>query len=306
MNEIRIAFFVLLSVACFAQSSGGNRSGSGSSGTVTGVLGTTNQITSDGNTTTPTLSLPVSVVAPGSVAATTGLTSGTNGGTGGSLALNGSTSGAATLSTNASGTNWQFTGNGLEIGDAAAYNFSQTNLPSGTIGAKTSVIGTGTTEAIDITAGTGVGLLNSGNRCNVNTAVSLSGATTICSWTLPNAAKIWGWQCVWSWNLTTLGTTPTLSVGMNAAQAPTSPGEVGSASIYTSNAGASTQANAVAFTTTGNNNILTSGSPAGTGSYRVETSGTINASATSGTFALTATLAGSGAVATVSGTCILY
>lgn len=52
------------------------------SGSVTGVLGTANQITSDGSSTTPTLSIPATFIAPGSIAATTtlgviGATSGT-------------------------------------------------------------------------------------------------------------------------------------------------------------------------------------------------------------------------------------
>ena len=51
--------------------------GGGGSGTVTSVLGTANQITSDGSTTTPTLSIPSTFIAPGSIAATTTIASGT-------------------------------------------------------------------------------------------------------------------------------------------------------------------------------------------------------------------------------------
>lgn len=41
--------------------------GGGGSGTVTSVLGTTNQINSDGNTVTPTLSIPSTFIAPGTL-----------------------------------------------------------------------------------------------------------------------------------------------------------------------------------------------------------------------------------------------
>lgn len=50
-----------------------NPSGGGGSGTVTGVLGTTNQITSDGSSTTPTLSIPSTFIAPGTISAVTSI-----------------------------------------------------------------------------------------------------------------------------------------------------------------------------------------------------------------------------------------
>lgn len=69
---------------------------------VTSVTGTANQVTVTG-TTAVTLSTPSTFIAPGSSAATTGLTSGTNGGVAGSLTLNGSTSGAFTHTASATG-----------------------------------------------------------------------------------------------------------------------------------------------------------------------------------------------------------
>lgn len=83
---------VYLNISTGSSSKGGG--GSSGSGTVTGVLGTTNQIASDGSPTTPTLSIPSTFIAPGSIAATTSLTSGANSGAAGSLILNGSTSGS--------------------------------------------------------------------------------------------------------------------------------------------------------------------------------------------------------------------
>lgn len=47
--------------------------GGGGSGTVTGVLGTTNQIASDGSATTPTLSIPSTFIAPGTLSAVTSI-----------------------------------------------------------------------------------------------------------------------------------------------------------------------------------------------------------------------------------------
>lgn len=80
---------------------------SGSSGTVTSVLGTPNQINSDGSTTTPTLSLSSTLIAPGTVSVPGGtLSIGANGGTVGVLTLNGNTSGSATITAPAAaGTN---------------------------------------------------------------------------------------------------------------------------------------------------------------------------------------------------------
>jgi hypothetical protein len=47
--------------------------GGGGSGTVTSVLGTANQIASDGSTTTPTLSIPATFIAPGTISAVTSI-----------------------------------------------------------------------------------------------------------------------------------------------------------------------------------------------------------------------------------------
>lgn len=88
--------------------------GGGGSGTVTGVLGTANQITSDGSSTTPTLSIPSTFVAPGTIRATTSLASGANGGTSGSVLLNGGTSGQLSLSTG--GTAVALTNSGAFLG----------------------------------------------------------------------------------------------------------------------------------------------------------------------------------------------
>lgn len=60
--------FVSKNVITTAGAACGTGSGSG---TVTSVLGTANQITSDGSTTTPTLTIPSTFIAPGSIAATT-------------------------------------------------------------------------------------------------------------------------------------------------------------------------------------------------------------------------------------------
>lgn len=61
-------------------------------GTVTSVSGTTNQINVATGTTTPVLSLPSTVIAPGSVAATTTVSTGANAGTQGALTVVGTNS----------------------------------------------------------------------------------------------------------------------------------------------------------------------------------------------------------------------
>lgn len=137
------------------------------------------------------------------------------------------------------------------------------------------------------------------NKCAPTSAVTLSGTTAIiCTWTLPNAAKTWFWQCSGTYSITA-GTTPGLTLQMNAAQAPTN--ETGQAIIgslaasgaitqtFQTGLGTSTSAGAqtvfadsptVAITTVANAPWSTSGS--------------IQASATSGTFAIQALLSGTG------------
>lgn len=65
---------------CIAGSWAIDGGGGGGAGTVTGVLGTANQINSDGSTSTPTLTLSSTLIIPGTITSATYATSGSNGG----------------------------------------------------------------------------------------------------------------------------------------------------------------------------------------------------------------------------------
>lgn len=137
--------------------------------------------------------------------------------------------------------------------------------------------------------------LRSANSCRPTTAITLSTSpTTVCTWSLPALAKTWSWSCSGIYSLTA-GTTPTLIIGMNASQAPTS--ETGSASILSTLTGTSTQAT-VTSTSSGNVNILT-GATNTQANAQFTTFGTIQASGTAGTFAITATMGGTTPAGTV-------
>lgn len=155
------------------------------------------------------------------------------------------------------------------------------------------------------TQGTEGGLIRLGlNSCRVTSAVTLStAATTICTWSLPALAKTWAWQCSGTYSITA-GTTPAFGLGMNASQTPT---ETGNASINTTLSGTSTQGSATA-TTSGNQSILTGGTLTTITSAPWSSSGTIQASATAGTFAITGILTGTTPAGTVNvgSTCYLY
>jgi hypothetical protein len=145
------------------------------------------------------------------------------------------------------------------------------------------------------------------NTCKLTAAVNLTvggGSTTICSFTLPTGAKTWSWNCNGTYSVSA-GTTPTFGIGMNAAQAPTS--ETGSASIDTSLTGTSTQGT-VTSTSAGNQSILTGGTVTTVTNAWWSSFGTIQASATTGTFAITGIVVGTSAVGTVNvgSSCMLY
>jgi hypothetical protein len=171
------------------------------------------------------------------------------------------------------------------------------NLSSSSIDTGQSRIAQGVWGFGNQTQGDESALIRSGMPCRITTAVTLStSATNICSWSLPAVAKTWAWRCDVRWAVTA-GTTPTISFGMNASQTPTS--ETGSGSILTTNTGTSTQSSATS-TSSGSQNIITS--PTLTTSatlFQASTFGTVQASATAGTFALNATGAGASFAGTI-------
>ena len=206
--------------------------------------------------------------------------------------------------------------NGQVVGDGKAYIFSQSATANGTVGAELSIVGTGSTEAMTTNGGTSTNLLLlPGNGCKITGPVTLSGTTAVvCSWTtLPNSAQTWAWQCHGSYNITG-GTTPGLTLQMNASQAPTS--ETGNAVVGSLTAsGAVTQTFQTGSSTSTSSGVQTIFADSPTVAITTvtnapwETSGTIQASATSGTFAIQAVLSGTGTPAgaiNAGSTCLLY
>lgn len=187
---------------------------------------------------------------------------------------------------------------GFEVANTKALAFSQTNGATGAAGPSIGVVGTGATENMNPTS-----ILLQSGQCKPATAITLTTQTTICSWTLPNSAQTWSWQCQGTYSTST--TAISFTLGMVAAQAPTS--ETGNGIIYTGLAGTSTAGSATATTTTATT-ILAGGSVStATASIPWMSSGTIQASATSGTFILYGTASTSGDVTVnVGTTCHIY
>lgn len=155
--------------------------GGGGAGTVTSVLGTTNQINSDGSTTTPTLSLSSTIIAPGTVtvsiagaASTPGLTVSGAPFTGGSgtttfpqVYIN---SGAATTTFSTSGTAL-----GINAPSGFAGNFFDLHLNGGASLFSVSSVGA-VTAASSIQAGTNVSAAAGGQLSFVGRGKFLSPA----------------------------------------------------------------------------------------------------------------------------------
>lgn len=122
-------------------------------GSVVGVLGTPNQITSDGSSTTPTLSIPATFIAPGTIAATT------------------TVAGTQVISTVATGT--------APLTVASTTNVANLNASSlgGATFAAPGAIGGGTPSTGAFTALSATGILaSSANGALSAAAVSITGA----------------------------------------------------------------------------------------------------------------------------------
>jgi hypothetical protein len=145
------------------------------------------------------------------------------------------------------------------------------------------------------------------NACRITSDITLSTSpTNICSWSLPAAAKSWAWQCQIPWEVTA-GTTPTISVGVNASQTPTGTTNA-SAEIKTSNTNTATE-KTVALSASGAINVLsTTSTLTQSVVFLSSTSGTLLAPATAGTFAVTMTGGGTSfaGVAKAGATCWFY
>jgi len=158
--------------------------------------------------------------------------------------------------------------------------------------------------------GNEAGFVRAGNACRVTADITLpvNTATNVCSWSLPAVAKAWGWQCSLIWTVTVGTGTNTMSVGVNASQTPTGATNAAATIDVTTATLTGSQA-AVPLSASGAVNILTSGtySPAAT-LEQAQTSGTLLASGTAGTFAVTMTAAGTTATAAAKAgsTCWFY
>jgi hypothetical protein len=141
-------------------------------------------------------------------------------------------------------------------------------------------------------------LMGSNNTCHVTSNVSLSGtAANICSWTLPPEARTWNWQCDGTYTLAG-GSSPTLSIGVypGPTTAPTSID--GTAAIDSTLTGTTTKATVHHITATANTILLT-GATNTQADAPFSTFGSIQATATSSNFSITATANGSPSSAAV-------
>jgi hypothetical protein len=183
---------------------------------------------------------------------------------------------------------------GQVVGDSKAYIFSQTSTANGTVGAELSVVGTGSTEAMITNGGTSTNLLLlPGNTCKISSPITLSTTTAvICSWTLPNSATQVSWDCYGQYSITA-GTTPGLTLQMNASQTPTV--EDGLAQINVTSATLTGSSGGATTTSSGATTILAGGSVGTTVSNASwVTTGVLTPNATSGTFAIQGILTGTG------------
>jgi hypothetical protein len=186
---------------------------------------------------------------------------------------------------------------GVRAADNGGYFFSQTASAGGTESTTGyAAIGSGTTMVLNPSTY----MIVSG-QCKIESAITLTTTTTICSWTLPNSAQPHGYQCQGTYSTTT--TAITITLGTQFADSPT-----------TSNH------NAMLFSAAG---VPTFGTASNTGTTAVQTvtgpavstgsnipwqaSGTFTSSATSGTFVIYGTASTSSDASIAAGsTCTLY
>jgi hypothetical protein len=176
--------------------------------------------------------------------------------------------------------------NSIIVPANGAISFSITsNDASASAGVGINAVGSSTTEALDLNS-----LTLQSNQCKINSVVNMTVNATLvpfCTWTLPNSAQSWGWQC--SGTYTTTTSADTLSLAYTLAHAPTT--VTGNAIIYTTNTGVSTSGS-ITSTGTGSQIMLTSSGVSSVINLPFTISGVIEASATSGTFVLSASLTG--------------
>jgi hypothetical protein len=208
---------------------------------------------------------------------------------------------ATTLGLVANGVTAAIVTGGVQITTSGSFKWSQTALSNGSVGLTMSAVGTAATEALNL-GGSSTGLFLQ-NQCKVSTTLTLTTQTTICTWTLPNSAQTWAWQCQGTYSTT--AATITFTLGMVVAQTPTAAISA-NAVAYTATATSPTWATTTAANTTATT-ILAVTPAAATNNLPWQSSGTIPASATSGTFILYGTASTTSDVTIGAGTtCSIY
>lgn len=182
----------------------------------------------------------------------------------------------------------------IEIADGMNLTWSQTGAGTGTSGANLSVTGTGATEYVTSSSP----VVDSG-KCQINGLAINNATTTLCTFTLPNAATALRIDCRFA---QIYSTATTLGLGYTFAQTPTNVSM--SADIKTTNTNTATEAT-VTTANTSNNVVLTGATPGATGTFQAEYFGTFTSSATSGTLLITA-IAGASSDLTMTGGCYVH
>lgn len=154
----------------------------------------------------------------------------------------------------------------------------------------------GLVSVASTTAGNELGLLRSGNTCSISAdiALTVNTATNVCSFALPALAKVWAIHCNLPWTITAGTGTNTMSVGVNASQTPTTTTNI-TGWVWN---GTTPGFAATALSASGALNIFTGTTFTPVATIQAATlDGTVAASATAGTFAITMTAAGTTATA---------
>jgi hypothetical protein len=150
-------------------------------------------------------------------------------------------------------------------------------------------------------------LFDLSGQCKIGSAgVTLStSVTTICSFGSIGGSSTWSFMCSGTYTITA-GTTPTFGLGIGYTQTPTS--ETGNARIASALNPIVESAGSLTATTTGNQSILTGATVTTITSAPWSASGTIQASATAGSFTIFGILGGTTPAGTVNpgSTCFMY
>lgn len=266
-----------------------------------GATGTTGTLNILG--TTAGVAAPITTLAGG---LTLVFPTGTTTNPGLNFVSNGSNSGF--IGNGAGGMNWISSGtatmlvgaNGVSVGNANSYRFNRTGTAELGLGDNTAATGAALLSIDSTAIGNEGGLLRDANSCRITADVSLTVnvANSFCSFSLPGVAKGWGFVCDLLWNITAGTGTNNFALGVNASQTPTGTTNA-NGTVYTTATGTETDTS-TAISASGATNIATGATyTPGAGVNKARIYGTVLASATAGTFAITATANGTTATANV-------